>query len=73
MKQTLVHNTSTVRKQSTKLFVGIAAIICFQLYLSDVSQACGQNSEYPMRDVYLNPLDEINLKQSTSPANEPIT
>lgn len=61
MRQSLVHNTTVARQQSTKLVVGIAAIFGFNLFSSDITQAYLQNSEKLMRDVYLNPPKKLNL------------
>jgi hypothetical protein len=39
MKTSLVHNSPTSRKASTKLLVGLAAFFGFQLFSTDVTQA----------------------------------
>lgn len=62
MKNASLHNKSLSRQQSTKLIVGLPAMFWSDFYSSYVTRAYWYSSEKLMRNVYLNPGKELNLK-----------
>ena len=62
MKTSLVHDSATSRQISTRILVGLAAIFGFRLFSTDVTQAYLQSSSDLMREVYIKPGKEFNLR-----------
>jgi Reverse transcriptase (RNA-dependent DNA polymerase) len=62
IKTSLVHDTATSRKHSSRLLVGLAASFGFSLFSTDVTQAYWQSSENILRYVYVKPTKEFILE-----------
>lgn len=62
MKTSLVHDTATSRQHSTTMLVGLASLLGFWMFSTDVTQAYLQSAEKLMRDVYVKPSKEFELQ-----------
>jgi Reverse transcriptase (RNA-dependent DNA polymerase) len=60
-KTSLVHDASISKQQSTKLLIGLAAIISSRIFSTDFTQVYLQSAEPLMRDVYIKPSAEFEL------------
>ena len=61
LKTSLFHNNPNVRPHSVRLLIGLASVLGYRLFSTDVTQAYLQSADKLMRDVYLKPLKEFEL------------
>lgn len=61
LKTSLVHDSATSKQNSTKMLVGLAAVLGFRLLSTDVTQAYLQSADKLMRDIYIKPTQEFEL------------
>ena len=62
-KKQLVHNSTTARQSTTRMMLALAAIMGFNVWGQDMTQAYLQGAEKLMRDVYLKPGPELKYQQ----------
>lgn len=55
LKTSLVHDSATAKRSSTKILVGLAAAFGFRLFITDVCQAYLQSTDELLCDVYIEP------------------
>jgi Reverse transcriptase (RNA-dependent DNA polymerase) len=62
LKTRLLHDATTSQISSARLLVGLADVYGFRLFSVDVTQAYLQSAFKFMRDVYVTPTDEFELR-----------
>ena len=63
-KAFLVHNSTTLQQQSTKLILSLAAVFGFRIWNQDVTQAYTQSALKLMRTIFLRPPRESHERRA---------
>lgn len=69
-KTSLIHDIYVARQQSTRMFVGLAAIFGFRIFFTDVSQAYLHSLEALNRDIVVNPCKGFELNYNLSKSGD---